>query len=79
MTDVIDLSQRRAERDVDPEFRLKDDHGRPMGVFLVDFDMNGKVWSTRIIAYDWSDAEARLSGIRLTGRVAGQLCAEVPL
>ncbi|MBA1159359.1 hypothetical protein [Microvirga mediterraneensis] len=79
MDDIIDLNAERNKREQpDPEFSLKDDYGRPMFIFGIEYSMDGKQWSTRIIAYSWEDAEARLAAIKESGRVYGQIMGEVP-
>ena len=70
--------QERAKRErPDPEFCLKDDFGKPMWVYSIGYAMDGKEWSTRIVAYSWEDAEARLDAIKASGKIDGQMMAEV--
>lgn len=78
MTDVVDLSERRAVQDTDPHLLVHDDRGVPLWWFAVSYEMDGKKWTTRILAYSWTDAENRLTAIRTSGVVYGQIMGEVP-
>lgn len=77
--DVIDLNEKRNERErPDPEFVLRDDFGRPMFTFGVEYRMDDRRWSFHLIAYSWEDAEKRAEAIRANGKVYGQIMSRVP-
>lgn len=77
--DVIDLGAERNKRaQPDPEFVTKDEYGRPLYTFGVEYELGGKQYSFHLVAYDWADAEAKVTAIRESGRVYGQIYSEVP-
>lgn len=79
MSDIIDLSEKRNEREKpDEEFVRKDDFGRPLYTFGVEYHMDGGLWSFHLWAYDWDDAERRVAAIREDGKVFGQIMTSVP-
>jgi hypothetical protein len=79
MVDIIDLNEKRNEREQpDAEFVRKDDFGRPLYTFGVEYHMDGSTWSFHLWAYDFADAERRAAAIRETGKVFGQIMASVP-
>ena len=47
--------------------------------FLLEYDTPDGVWSFTIHARDFADAEAKLRGIRRTGRVLGEIKMTVPV
>lgn len=78
MADVIDMNTERNRREQpDPEFISQDDYGRKLYVFLLSYQMDGKEWSTQIWAYDAKDAERRVTGMRESLKVDGQLFTQV--
>lgn len=81
MPDLIDLAAERNKRDApDPQFVRTDDFGRPMYAYSVRYaTMDGKQWGgVTIWAYDFAEALRRMEAIRASGKVDGQLMAEVP-
>lgn len=80
MPDLIDLAAERNKRDApDPQFVRTDDCGRPMYCYSVRYAMDGKQWGgVKIWAYDFDEALRRMEAIRATGKIDGQLMAEVP-
>lgn len=89
MADVIDIeafkAKQQAERaaiaaraGIDCDCIGKDDDGRDMFAFLVDFQFADSVWSCTIWAYDLADAEARCAALRASAVVLGQLASVVP-
>lgn len=80
MTDkVVDLTAERNKREApDPEFVRKDDYGRPLYMFLLSYEMDGRRWATEAWAYDFADAEARVTGMRASLKVDGQAFGCIP-
>lgn len=80
MADPIDLNAERNKREQpDPEFIRQDEYGRKLFVFLLNYEMDGKQWSTEVWAYDFADAEARVAAMRESLKVTGQLFDRIPL
>lgn len=74
----IDLTAERARREKpDAEFTRRDDFGRPMGLFALDYQFGGKDWTTELWAYSAEDAAARVEAMRHSLTVAGQLHEQV--
>lgn len=79
MSDTIDLTAERNKRtQPDPEFVRKDDYGRPLYLFTLDYEFDGGQWSTDLWAYSQDDAEARVAAMRSTLSVAGQIFGKIP-
>lgn len=79
MTDIIDLNVQRNARDCpDAEFVQKDDYGRELYLFTLDYSMAGKSWAAEIWAYSFEDAEARVAAMRDSLSVAGQIYSVIP-
>lgn len=78
MSEVIDLNQKRNERDRPaPEFIMHDDFGREMQTYLLSYQINGKTWGgVQVWAYSQEDAEARVAAMRESITCLGQ-CFEV--
>lgn len=75
---VIDLTQERAKREEpDSGHVMKDEFGRPMFSFLLDYQAGDDEWSTTIWAYDHEDAERRVRAMRDTLVVAGQIFSTI--
>lgn len=74
MVRVIDLSTERDRRDgPDAEHMTTDQWGRPMFNFAVDFEFGGSEWSVYLWAYDLEDAQARVTSLRSTATLVGQV------
>lgn len=74
---VIDLSERRAEREgPDSNCIVRDIDGRPMFLFALDWEYDGRRWTVQIAAYDLADAEARVRSMRAGLEVAGMVVAQ---
>ena len=79
MADIIDLEAQREKRDgPDAEFVMRDDDGRLMFVFALDYKFEGGTWSLNLWAYSQEDAEARVQAMRDSLSCAGQLYASIP-
>jgi hypothetical protein len=79
MTDIIDLQHERAARDQpDADCVRKDDYGRPLYLFALEYKMDGHTWSNDVWAYSWEDAENRVAAMRSSLEVRGQLMGFVP-
>ena len=71
--DIIDLNAERNKREQpDSEFVRHDDFGRPVYLFLLNYQMDGASWSADIWAYDMEDAQRRVDAIAKTVTVLGQ-------
>ena len=80
MNDIVDLNAERSKREQpDPQFVGTDEYGRKIYVFLLSYEMDGKLWSTQVWAYDTADAEARVAAMRQSLKVDGQLFDAIPL
>lgn len=79
MSDVIDLTAERNKREApDEQFVRRDEYGRSIYCFSVEYDFAGAEYVTQVWAYDMADADARVAAIRNSARVAGQLYSEIP-
>ena len=74
MNDPIDLNAERNKREEpDPEFVKKDDFGRPMQCYLVNYEMDGEEWGgVQVWAYSMDDAAKRVEALRTTAKLMGQ-------
>lgn len=78
MSDIIDLNERRNENErPDGAFIHRDESGREMFTFCLSYDLEGRRYGTTIIAYDWDDAQAKVSAMRESLRLDGQLFTTV--
>jgi hypothetical protein len=73
---IADERNKRAQPD--PEFIRKDDYGRPLYTFLLNYEMDGGSWQTEIWAYDFADAEKRCAAMRESLAVMGQAFGCIP-
>lgn len=79
MSDVIDLNERRNAKEApDAEFVRKDDFGRQMYCFLLDYEMDDASWSAEVWAYTAEDAERRVAAMRRSLKCMGQTFTMVP-
>lgn len=79
MTTILDLSAERAKRNApDADCVKTDSDGRPLGLFALDYVMDGKTWSVDLWAYSFADAEARCAAMRESAAIGGQLKAIIP-
>ncbi len=79
MSDIIDLNEKRNEREQpDAEFVRKDDFGRKMFCFALDYEFDGSHWSSEVWAYSEADAQARVEAMRESMRYMGQIHTIVP-
>lgn len=76
----IDLNAERNKRAApDAEHIRKDDFGRPMYRFLIEYEMDGSKWTgVHVWAYSWEDAEKRLAALKSTAKLDGQAMSELP-
>lgn len=75
----VDLSRVRNERaEPGAEFRRRDEFGRTLYCFALEYEMAGSRWGVDVWAYDWADADARVAGMRASLRVLGKVFEEVP-
>jgi hypothetical protein len=80
MPDVTDLqAYKNSKMEPDPEFVKTDEFGRKLYTFSYEFDhSDGKRYGFEIWAYDFEDAEAKMTSIRESGRIIGMLHGTVP-
>ncbi|NTG61831.1 hypothetical protein G6L45_16245 [Agrobacterium rhizogenes] len=75
---VIDLSAERDKRNCpDPQFVTTDEFGRKMFAFHAEYRMDEAVFAIQFFAYDFGDAERRLSEMRSGLELRGQVYCEV--
>lgn len=78
MPDVISLEAERDRRTgPDAEFQTVDQYGRSMFAFMADYEHDGSIFSVRLWAYDFVDAERRISSMRSGLVLAGQIYSEI--
>lgn len=79
MTDIIDLNQRRNERDKpDAQFIRHDDFGRPLYCFALDYAFNDGHWAAEVWAYSMEEAEQRVAAMRESLSLRGQMFTSFP-
>jgi len=79
MTDIIDLStERNARERPSPDYIRKDDYGREMGLFSLEYWMDDAEWTINLWAYSFDDAEKRVSAMRESLQVSGQIHEVIP-
>lgn len=74
MSDPIDLSAVRNQRTApDAEFVKRDDFGRQMQVYLIQYTMDGEDWGgVQVWAYSMDDAQRRVQALRASATLLGQ-------
>lgn len=78
MSNVISFERFAADRDKpDAEFRGEDQDGKEMQTFVLDYRLDGKDFSVRVMAYDFEDAERHCKAIRESLFVAGIVFSEI--
>ena len=80
MTDkIIDFARERAERDQpDAEWMRKDDFGRPLYCFLMEYQSEGEFYSIDLSTYSFEDAEKAAAAIRGSLTVVGKKMSVLP-
>jgi hypothetical protein len=79
MSDIIDLSERRNAKEApDSEFVRKDELGRSLYLFALNYEMDGAHWASEVWAYSAEDAEARVAAMRSSLKCLGQMYAAFP-
>lgn len=79
MSDIIDLNAKRNEREApDAEFVRKDDFGRPLYCYALDYKFADGAWAAEIWAYSMDDAAARVAAMRESLELRGQMFAAFP-
>lgn len=75
---VIDLSaERNARERPDPEFIRKDDFGREIYCYALEYEMDDAEWLIVIWAYSLKEAEARVLAMRKSLVLKGQIHRKV--
>lgn len=76
---IIDLAEKRNERErPDPEFIKRDDFGREMFLYTLDYEFQNGHWATQLWAYSAEDADARVAAMRESLRNMGQGYTVIP-
>lgn len=79
MTTPIDLNRERAKREEpDANCVRKDDFGRPLYLFALEYSFDGKRWAAEIWAYSMEEADARVQAMRQSLELCGQTFAVIP-
>ncbi len=75
---IIDLTAEREKRNgPDTQFVTTDQFGRKMFAFHAEYRMDEAVFAIQFFAYDFGDAEWRLSAMRSGLELRGQVYCEV--
>ena len=75
----LETSAERAKRNAPDADCVKTDiEGRQMGIFALDYVMDGRTWSVDLWAYSFEDAENRAVAMRETAVIGGQIKAIIP-
>ncbi len=75
---IIDLFAEREKRHgPDPEFVATDEAGRKMFTFHAEYKLDGSTFCIHFFAYDFGDAERRISAMRSNLDLLGQVYCEV--
>lgn len=78
-SNVIRLVSARAKLDKPDEFATKkDDFGRPIFLFLLEYRMDGQDYGAEVWAYHWADAMERVKAMRKSLKVIGQAFTKLP-
>lgn len=78
MSDVIDINAERNRREQpDPEFVRKDEYGRPLYCYTLSYEMSDRRYCTDIWAYDFADAGNRVSAMRESLKLDGQIFHQI--
>lgn len=76
---VISLADRRDQREQpDPHFTKKDEFGRPMFVFLLEYQMDGQWYGIDLWAHSFEEADKAARSMRDGIVCVGKKMAEVP-
>lgn len=76
---IVNLGLERAKREApDPDFVRRDDFGREMYLFLLEYQFENGAWSTQLWAYSMEDAQARVDAMRESLALRGQAFASFP-
>lgn len=79
MPDMIDFNAERDKRfGPDPEFVKRDDFGRKMFLFALEYEMGGDSWGAEVWAYDHEDAQRRVEAMRASLKVLGMMYRMAP-
>jgi hypothetical protein len=75
---IIDLASERDKRGgPDPEFVTTDEFGRKMFAFRAEYKIDGLTFGIHFFAYDFGDAERRISAMREMLSLSGQIYCEL--
>lgn len=79
MTNVVDLhAERNARERPESDCVHVDQYGQEMFRYAIEYQMDGCTWGSDIWAYSWGDAESRVTAMRDSLTVIGQIKAIVP-
>lgn len=75
---IIDLNAERDKRGgPDPQFVTTDEAGRKMFAFRAEYRIDGSTFGIHFFAYDFGDAERRISAMRASLDLLGQVYCEM--
>lgn len=79
MSDITDINKFRSDREKpDSQFVRRDDYGREMFLFGLQYEMGGSLWANDVWAYDAEDAQNRVNAMRRSLTVLGQTYTVIP-
>lgn len=79
MSDIIDFRAKKAERErPDDDCVMRDEFGREMFLFILDYEYQGAHWGAEIWSYSIEDAFARVEAMRKSLKCVGMKMGVVP-
>ncbi len=76
---IIDLNAERSARErPDAEFIRRDDFGREMYCYGLEYEFEGGCWRAEVWAYSMEEAEARVAAMRASLILKGQVYMRFP-
>lgn len=79
MSDIVDLCAERDRRGgPDADFVHLDEHGRKLFVYVLDYEIDGSIFSIHMVARSMEDAERRVEAMKTSLVLKGQLYREIP-
>ena len=79
MAEIIDLEALRRSREApDSDQVRKDEYGRPLYRFLLEYRVCRRTYASDVWAYDMADAEAHVAAMRESLELLGQCYSSGP-
>ncbi len=76
---IIDLNAERSARErPDAEFSRRDDFGREMYCYTLEYQFQDGCWRAEVWAYSMEEAEQRVAAMRESLTLRGQVYTRVP-